>query len=300
MICPNCNHVNQGGKFCESCGTNLTNGAASQTAASFETNAIPASNQYTGNQYNQTQASQGAPNQYIETTKEISKQYTSYFLQVLKKPFASTKSVGSEHFINGIITMVLYALMIPLMFYFALKGIVPNYIKEFLNTEEYGIEFVTTFIDGFTQEIAFTDVVVKPFFTYLIFILLVTAFTFGALKLGRVQVSFKEVAARFGSFLIPFVTILLASLLLSIIKVDFAFYVLLIGFIGSIFMVPALVIGSYRRESNEGLDVIYGALLTYILTLILLRIMGGMMFENLLDTFKEMMQFQMEDFFGDF
>ena len=47
--------------------------------------------------------------------------YFGYFLQVLKQPYASTHNVGAEHLINGIITMVLYAFLIPFTLYFIIK-----------------------------------------------------------------------------------------------------------------------------------------------------------------------------------
>ncbi len=263
LICPNCNHENQSGKFCERCGNNLANGASSQVAATSESTRIPASNQY------------------LETTKAISKQYFSYFVQVLKKPYSSSKSVGSEHFVNGIITMCLYALIIPLMFYFALKGILAD-------MSSFGSSLFGEDVD---VKPPFGDIVVKPFFAYLIFILLVTTFSFVAVKLGRIQTNFKEVTARFGSFLIPFVLILLIALIMCFLKIKLFLAFLLFGFIGSVFIVPPLVIASFKQKSYEGLDTIYGALLTYILTFIAIGIMGDMLFESIKSGLAEFIPF---------
>jgi hypothetical protein len=263
MNCPNCNHVNQGGKFCENCGTNLSSTVVSQVAASNESNThagVPGSGA----------AVQSEPNQYLEVTKVISKQYFGYFVQVLKKPYSNSQAVGAEHFVNGLITMVLFALIIPLIIYFTAKGLLSDIGGFGGGLFEDAVESVSP---------PFSDFVVKPFFAYLVFILLIAVFSFGAIKLGKVQNSFKEVVARFGSFLIPFVAILVIGLILSILKISLALVILLIGLLGTIFMVPTLVIASFKKNSTQGLDTIYGTLLTYVLTSITLAIMGEMLFD---------------------
>ncbi len=293
MICPNCQHQNDGGNFCEKCGTKLTANVNPEVAATAESspqgftnpvqngadfNSNP--NQYTQqnqNQYaqpnqNTQQTYQNAqPNQYIETTKNVSKQYFGYFINVLKKPYATSQAVGGEHLINGIITMVLYSLFIPLMFYFGLKGILSD-------INSFGASLLG---EDIVKNPPFADVVLKPTFAYLIFIFLVSTFTFAAVKLGRINASFKEVIARFGSFLIPFVCILAIALIMSILKIDFFLFFLLLGFLGSIFIVPPLVIASFKKGTQEGVDAIYGTLITYVLTFIAIFIMADMLFESI-------------------
>ncbi|WP_462410834.1 zinc ribbon domain-containing protein [Neobacillus sp. Marseille-QA0830] len=273
MICPNCNHENQGGKFCENCGTNLT--TASQTAAATDTINRVETPYYQNPQahHNGAQPAQpAAANQYIETTKKISKLYFGYAMEVLKRPFSTSQFYGGEQFVNGIITMCLYALFTPLVLYFGLKGIL----------EELG-SFGGGLFDSAVESITppFGDAVVKPFFGYLVFIFLVSAFTFGAIKLGKVQAGYKEVIARFGSFLLPITALLLVALLLSLLKMKFSFFILLFAIFGSITVVPALVIASFKRNTTEGLDVIYGTLLTYLATFITIYIMANILFESI-------------------
>ncbi|MEH7307261.1 hypothetical protein V7137_19510, partial [Neobacillus drentensis] len=59
----------------------------------------------------------------LESAKKISKMYFGYFVEVLKRPYASSKAVGEENFVNAIITIILYSLIIPFMLYFGLKGV---------------------------------------------------------------------------------------------------------------------------------------------------------------------------------
>lgn len=257
MICPNCSHENEGGKFCENCGAPLNAG-----------NGVTVPE--TGTQTASTQASK-----YLESTKKISKMYFSYFMQVLKQPYASSRSVGEEHFVNGLITVIIYSLLIPLMIYFGLRGILSDF-----NSFSSGL-----FGEQVVINPPFTDVVLKPAFAYLIFIALVIVFTFAAIKLGHVHVSFKEVFSRFGSFLIPTVGVLLVALVMSILKIKMFLAVMFFGFIGSVFLVPPLVIASFKKESTQGVDVIYGALITYALTFIAIGIMGDMLFDALKNAF---------------
>ena len=299
MICPSCSHHNDGGKFCEQCGTPLTatNSDATtvlqpkreEAAATADATTVlqskreesyaqpPVSNQPQG--YNQP-PNQGAPqqpNRYIESTKKISKMYFGYFLQVLKQPFASTHNVGAEHLINGIITMVLYAFLIPFTLYFFIKN-TTNSIDSFFGTSS-------------SIEVPFGDVVLKPTLAFIIFIFLIFLFTFVSIKLGRSQASFQEALARFGSLLIPIVAILLVSLVMSLLNIKLFIVFLLLALLGSIFLIPTLVIASFKQHSAGGVDVIYGTFITYILTFIAFAIMGDMLVSSLMRAIEDAFSF---------
>ncbi|MRX72835.1 zinc ribbon domain-containing protein [Bacillus lacus] len=250
--CNNCNHENEEeGKFCENCGIPLGGTVIQEVAATAEGAPSPVNQQ---------------ASQYIEEAKKISKMYFSYFLEVLKKPYSSSVNVGKEHFLNGIITIALFSVLIPLITYFGLKGVLSdlNFLGEELNIKP-----------------PFTDIVLKPTFAYAIFVFLVAVFTFVSIKLGRVNISFQEVTARFGSFLIPAVALLGLGLIMSILKIKLFVFFVFLGFITAAFLVPPLVIASFKKQSQEGVDVIYGSLLTYFLTFIAMLIMGDMLFEVL-------------------
>lgn len=262
MQCPVCSHENEGGNFCEQCGAKLNPSAYQETAATVEGS-------------NRSSQVNTQPNQYLEGAKHTSKLFFSYFIKVLKSPYTSSQSVGEDNFINAIITIILYSLIIPLMTYFGLKSLLSaaNGI-----TGMFGVD--TSSISP-----SFLNVVIKPTIAYAIFVLLVATFTFAAIKLGKVKVSFKNVISRFGSFLIPFVAILLVALIMALLEMKTFLVVLFFGFITSLFLVPPLVIASFKKESHSGLDVIYGTLLTYLLTIITISIMGKMMFDALLNSF---------------
>lgn len=202
-------------------------------------------------------------NKQIDAAKNISKMYFSFFIDVLKKPYIISKNVGKEQLINSFITIGLYALFIPLMMYFGLK--------------EY-----TEYIDS-----PFLNIVVKPMISYAIFIILVGAFTFGALKLGKVNVSFQDVIARFGTTLVPFVGLFLVALVFALLQIKLFVLLLFLGFVGSIFTVPALVIASFKKNMTEGLDAIHGTILTYVATFITIGIMAKVLFSILMEMVQE-------------
>ncbi|WP_243298674.1 zinc ribbon domain-containing protein [Bacillus litorisediminis] len=278
MICPNCSHENEGGKFCVKCGTQLSS-TSDETVIGPDNQPVQAPHQVSGTKEEYVSQPEPASNvqasQYVEGAKKISKSYFNSFVQVLKQPYSASVKAGEEQFINGIITIILYSLLVPLIIYFALKGVIGD-----LN--DFGAEF---FGESMDINPPFADVVIKPFIAYVIFIFLIAAFSFVAVKLAKVNSSFKEIVSRFASFLIPFVTILALALILSLLNVSLFIYLLFFGLVGAIFLVPALVVTSYSKASQEGLDKVYGILITYVLTFIALRIMGEMLFDSLVSAF---------------
>lgn len=266
MKCPNCNHVNEEAKFCERCGGKLNNSATNQIAATTD-----------AHHSNQGSSSTSI---YLDKTKTAITNYFGYSIQVLKNPYPVSSNLGKEYFVNALITMILYAFIIPSILYFSLKGVLSEITSQ-LEGNIFG-SFITELTPAITP--SFADVVAKPFFGFVLLIGLVSVFTFTAIKLGKVIVDIKEVIARFGAFLLPFVAILIVSLLLSILKVKFSIAILAVGFVSSLLLVPAFVISSYKKGSKEGLDVLYGSILCYVLTVIVLVIMGNFLFESVLSS----------------
>lgn len=247
MNCPSCNHLNDGGKFCVNCGTEMG-----------------------------TQLVANEPNKYIETSKQISKQYASFFIRVLKKPNEVGKGITQEYFVNGITTAVIYSFIIPLIFYFAMKGFLSNvneYVEFFGNMERVAPSF--------------KDVVLLPTIAFFIFIALLMGYTFLALKLSKVSVNIQSVVARFGAFLIPIVAILFLALILVIFKMSFAILFFVIAFIGSITIVPVLVMSSFSKNQRQRLDTFYGALLVVVLSFLTIFFMENLLFESIKDAISD-------------
>ncbi|MCT2346597.1 zinc ribbon domain-containing protein [Niallia taxi] len=269
MNCVKCGHRNDNdARFCESCGANLQ--------AEIESNPNPILHK---EEATAAHVSSSNPNQpgnsqaYIEKTKAVSKQYFSYFLSALKNPVKRAGNTGKENLINGIITIVLFALIIPLMSYFALKSAFNSYGGGW-----------------FTPDISFGAVVIKPLFVLLILLALVALIIFGAVKLSKSSASFLDVLARFGAFLVVPTAFLLVALIISLIGSYYFVFFLLLGLTGFSFVIP-LIIYSYSKQSNGGLDAFYGILLSYIAITIVFMIIGDAALDNIEEMFEYMNPF---------
>lgn len=262
LNCNECGRNNQvGAKFCEGCGTKLQviqEGMPSATTAYEETAATVAP---------QNPPAAGNSQQYIEKGKVISKLYFSYFMSVLKKPAQTSENIDRSELVNGIITIALFALMIPLMTYFGLKSAVEN--------------------SFYTPEISFSAVVIKPFFSLFIFLALVGVIIFGAVKLGKSSASLLDVISRLGAFLVVPTALLAVALIISLLGSYWFALFLVLGLIGFSFIIP-LIVYSLKREQTSGLDAFYCTFLTYLGIFILFTIIGEQAFqevESLIDSF---------------
>jgi hypothetical protein len=258
MKCTNCEHMNDGGNFCENCGTRLIssdsavgNAGYSRPAASAQ--AVPAPQ----------------PNVHVENVKQASSMYFNYFMKVLKKPVTETNNTKADQLVNGLISIGLFSVIIPLIIYLSLdyKG------------------------DG-----AFFSVLVKPAFFYALFMVLIASYSYIAIKLGRLQVKYSDVLARFGSMLIPFVGIFILAFVFSLL--DMFLYPLLLGlgFMGAVFIIPPLVISSFKKNEPSGLDALYGTLLTYIAIFLTFIAMAAMIISTLIN----MVEDKIDSFFSPF
>ncbi|MNX61800.1 hypothetical protein D3C86_927350 [compost metagenome] len=261
MQCTNCNHYNEGGKFCENCGAKLP----VEVAATSETvGQSPVQPEYTQQQepvyhtppqhagYPGSGQSPAQPNVYLQNAKNVSRLYFNYFGAILKRPFSSIHNIGGEQLINGIITLVLFSLLAPLMVYFNLSSMA----REFLSGSP------------------FLDIVIKPTLSLAVLILLIATFCYGAIKLAKINAGYRDVIARFGALLVPFLGLMVIAFVLSILQLEI-FSIFLVGaFLGLLFVAPPLVITSWVKKDARGLDAVYGILLTYIATFITLDIIG--------------------------
>ncbi|MCY8162115.1 zinc ribbon domain-containing protein [Bacillus inaquosorum] len=211
MYCPQCGHQTDGGKFCEKCGSPLPGQSGQQQAV-----------------------------QTGVAAKQAAKQFGSFVLAVLKRPYQECKTTGGEQLISAVITMVLFSLLTPLMFY-------------------------TLFSDG-PGSVSFTAVFLEPTIYFALFIFGLHALIFFALKLAGNQVSFKDSFSRFGAFLIPFTAILILALLLFLLQTDICFTVLAVGLIGAFFAIPPAMLSSYQHSYKGKVDMIYSTIVIYLIT----------------------------------
>lgn len=297
MQCLNCGHHNDGGKFCVKCGKKLEAVAAQQVAAGVEAvpTQQPAQQQPIPN-YSQQQVPQ-QPNQHVENAKKISKLYIGYFMQGLKNPTATAQGVRGEQFINGLITMILFAISIPLMIYLGIDSILDKVLNKFsvLLLPLLGSDFIDLREDlKNVVKLDFTDIVIINGLISMLCIGAIALVTFGAVKLAKVNVSIQDVFARFGAFLIAPTAVMLVGVVFALLKISLFSYILGFGILG-LFLTVAFTILSFKHSDSNGLDSVYGTLLTYIVMAILLVLFGRHLIEAVVSSLGSNMQ----DTFGD-
>ncbi|WP_208916645.1 zinc ribbon domain-containing protein [Paenibacillus uliginis] len=282
MVCKICGHENVDAKFCEKCGSKLEyevegrvtvqpdehqeihSSANTTTTFPKEVETVtfkaPAGNPHTAftappptehssSRQAESESSQLKP--YLESAKQNSKIYFNYFITGLKSPLRVAQKTGSEQLLNGIISMVIFAILLPLMLYLSLGS-----------------------ARGFMRS-PFVDIVLKPVFWLALFIFLIAVYTFGAVKLStNPRVGLKEVIARFGTLLIPFIVIFLVAFLFLLMGSGIGNLFITIALLGTIFTIPALITLSYKRESPGGIDTLYSILLIYAAVFLTIFILG--------------------------
>lgn len=279
LQCSNCGHLNKSGKFCVKCGSKLGEGGVKeQVAATADHSAT--------HTYSQPSGQPAQPNQHVENAKHISKMYIGYFMQGIKNPLATAQGVGDGQFINALITIILYAISIPLMMYFGWKMLLVKFFGVIYTTttgeqleSDFGSGLLNAKPAADASGISFVDVVVKQSIFMFIALVVIVAVTYGVVKLAKIDVSFKELFARFGTFSIVPTGLFIVGIVLSLIHIDIFVYFLLFGLLGILFVIP-LTITSFKNNTPGGLDKVYSILITYVVTIIALSMVSKGLLEE--------------------
>ena len=247
MKCPNCGHEGTG-KFCVKCGTPFEEAATASEAPSGRNTTFP--------------IDQEQLNRHIESVKEVSRNYFNYFLTVFMHPYRRAAQIQGQQWVNGLITIVLYGLFIGLFTYVLLGDLRSMIASPFINF------------------------VLKPTIGHIVFLSLVAFFIFLAAKLMRVNWTFLDVYAEFGSLLVPFVALFLFALILALLQAKvFAVILLLLGMMIASFLTPALILTIHRQETG-GLDRFYAIVVVYVLLFITTGILSELLLSALMDVVK--------------
>ncbi|QHS23038.1 zinc-ribbon domain-containing protein [Virgibacillus sp. MSP4-1] len=267
MHCPQCGAPNdQDAKFCVSCGTRLEQQAA---AVTHTDNSTQRTNQFEdvqgeGHTNNQT-------NQYVSQGKEIGKGYLHFLPDALKRPYATSKQVTNTDQTNGIITIVLFALLLPLYAFVAANKVGSGLVQ-----------------------VPFFDVVLKPFFILLIFFAALIAIQYGISKLMNVDLTYMNVLTRFGTLMVVPTFVLVVAIFFLILSINIfssILFFLSLAFV-SISMIATLFSIKSQQTVETGLDVVYGIILTNIAIVIIMMIIGDSIIGNLMEQMNPMNQMQ--------
>ncbi|MFC9710948.1 hypothetical protein ACFTRD_22620 [Paenibacillus sp. NPDC056933] len=288
MKCPVCNHENGNASFCERCGSNLTpssptsDAVQGQQSAADEpeytrwssTQATPShvpgssntpsasrpvqqgsdssstaghssSGDNTANQWNNI-----VQNEKVQQAKEVSKQYLSYFLSVLTRPYQTMKTVGEQHSINGWITMALIAILTSTYF-----------LITFSRMDVDGL-----FIAGFIRPLLFTA----------ISLIVSIALIYAILKIEKITFRPKTLVAQFGTLLVPAVASLVLANLFIVISYSIAIFFLVVSYVVTFVSLNAVLFQYPLNRTKAVIDSMYSVLIAnVVLFYMLYRLLGA-------------------------
>lgn len=288
MKCPVCNHENGDAHFCERCGSNLTQTTSSPTPVPNSESAATSEPEYTRWSSTQATSSQASvppntpsisihkeqarestgtndhasagdnssnqwnnivQNEKVQQAKEVSKQYLSYFLSVLARPYQTMKTVGDQHSLNGWLTMALIAVLSSTYFLITFSRI--------------GMDGL--FIGGFLRPLLFTVII----------LIASIALMYAILKIEKITFRPKTLVAQFGTLLVPAVVSLVLANLFIIISYSIAISLLAVSYI-IIFVALNSVLFQYPlNRTKAAIDSMYSVLIANVVVFfILYRLLG--------------------------
>src|SRR5699024_6101883 len=110
---------------------------------------------------------------------------------LVKKPSAA-KQANHNDWISSVITMVIYALIFALGYFFALKSVGGSVMSQLGS------------LLGESTSIPFTDGFLWPFLKFAILIAIAVGVTFIVLKLATSDFKFLDTVGKYGAYLMPF------------------------------------------------------------------------------------------------
>jgi len=288
MKCPVCNHENGSAHYCERCGTDLTQSSSSSTAPRDHESAAAAESEYT--RWSSTQASSSpsvsshtpsAPtpteqgydtsrpnnhssagdsntnqwnnvmqNEKVQQAKEVSKQYLSYFLSILARPYQAMKTVGEQHALNGLITMALIAILSSTYF-----------LLTFSRLDMGGL-----FVAGFIRPLLFTVII----------LIVAVVLIYAVLKIEKVTFRPKTLVAQYGTLLVPAVAALVLANLFIFISYPIAIFLLVVSYVIVFAGLNAVLFQYPLNRTKSALDSMYTVLIANVVLLyILYRLLAG-------------------------
>jgi hypothetical protein len=258
----NCGHSNsEKDQFCVKCGTKMS--AQAETASTNTTTTtttaepvfIPGA-----------PSSSAEPAVYMEKAKTIGLAYGQYVRRLFKKPTVISEQIDKSNFVNGIISLILFALTIPFIFYI-------------------GIKKATSGLFSGLYEPSFFSVVIKSIVFLSVLLLISTLVIYLYTRLCKSNASFKDVVARFGAFLTIPAALQLVALVAAIIQLtSFSVFLSAFGMLGLVAAI-CLTIYSYRKDQEQGIDALYGIMLTFLIMGLFCRMAGGEIVSSLVYAF---------------
>ncbi|UOQ94488.1 hypothetical protein MUO14_05915 [Halobacillus shinanisalinarum] len=241
MICTNCNHEQESGKYCGVCGAEIS---TEQQAHRSEDLA-----QRQQEQQQQAQAAETiAQSDNMAKAKHASRQFGKHALQLLKRPSGAFSSTENQ-FVSGLITMAIYIIAFTLSLYFLANKLYQLTIGGFSSfMGEPNVQ----------QSLPFFKMASPIFLFVLLFIAAATITMIAAIKMMNINLSFQKVIAQYGGLIIPFTALNSMAILFGISgSIGFTLAALYASLVFTVFILPAIVVYHYGVNSPHETRNIY-------------------------------------------
>lgn len=264
MYCNNCGVEGKvGNKFCKECGTKFsvpTEQVASipsqsEVAATLETTSQQ-QDYVTSHSSVEKEKTSVQTDEYVKKGKEFAKSYMDFAKVALKNPSQRAKDITGvkQNFVLSIVTIIFVSLFLPLIMTINVSTASRGYVEA---------------------------KVMQPFLYIIVFIAITAFVLFGVGKLTKSQTTFQDVAAKFGTLLIVPLLLLLASFVLSLLKIIsismlFFFIAILAVTVAIIQLVQILV-----AKGAKKVDPFYASLATLLILAVVIYLFGENMMNSI-------------------
>ncbi|RDW15346.1 DUF6574 domain-containing protein [Oceanobacillus chungangensis] len=264
LVCPKCNNHQESGKFCGVCGEALQQvRSEEQSSESIEHSAL--------SQGAAVLESQSQPT--ASAIKSGVSQYWSYFLSLVKNPTRAFQS-NEKHYLNGLITLALYAIIFSLSIYFLTNSV------------------MRSFGGFFGESVPFFALVSRIVVSVIITFVITFGSAFAMIKLAKNQDSFKIIIAQYGSIIVPFTALNVIAMLGGLIgSYQLTFIPLLISLVFTFTFIPVLFVFEKVSKINANGQKVYLSLATIVLISFISYILSDALLSSLLEDIEELLYY---------
>ncbi len=271
MLCPNCQKECDQGKYCGHCGAPLNEEKCQADAVKAEE--VEKETGHAEVNAVSRQAEKGAGNWYLE-----------HCIRSIKSPFVQAGEAGGkkESIVVAAISMIAFSLLVPLVVY--------AYVKSLLVS--FGL-MMSGFGGELDMDISVSAYVMKPFFFLLCLLALLSMFIWAAVRLWKKTIRLSDIFSEYGSMLIPMSLVVLVAEILALAGMGGSVYILSLGLVGALYLLPAAIILRHGKAAKKGLDPLYAIMATYVMTGIVVYFITRIAMNSMLEQLTNYLQWYM-------